>query len=560
MAEIDYLTRLEKQPPEGFVEWMKPKFRQNYLIYRIEFTARVSGKGKRAVRVHCTACGESWLAEYASAKGCPVPYPTARFGFVEETFDEAVYSGKSTPCPKCGEGVTAIHVGAFGRTSTLKQEKWAMSAGRIDDTFVVYGWIVRREISKQNEQTYSASPYEAYVFERRKCFKYVGYWKHYSQVKLLDQWCPREKAIDTWIANPKDSFYPAEPGLLNGSTMCNSKFDLYLKTEGDELYPVSYLRAYQKHNNIENLITQGAGKIVNELIGREVKCYGFAYNHCTPRLPTINWKEKRPSKMLGIPPEAMRTLKAQNWTAAELECIRDLNAAEPIRLPDDMVTIRQFGASGVKAIASAPQRGSVPVMRCLHYLEKQAERGGSASMNWTVLLRDWWRLAAEEARNLEDISVKLPKNLRYSHDHILTIRNQRTTEQRIKEQAERIAARAARFEERRSELEPYTWETADLIIRPCRDEPELIREGNTLHHCVATYAQSICEKSTAILFIRRKEAPEEPFFTLEFDTEKLNVIQNRGLRNCPRTPEVLKFEEEWLMHIRNEQRRSTKTT
>ncbi len=60
------------------------------------------------------------------------------------------------------------------------------------------------------------------------------------------------------------------------------------------------------------------------------------------------------------------------------------------------------------------------------------------------------------------------------------------------------------------------------MIRPCADENELIAEGKALHHCVANYAQDHAEGKTAIFFIRKTSAPDEPFYTLEFD-EKAKV-------------------------------------
>ena len=67
---------------------------------------------------------------------------------------------------------------------------------------------------------------------------------------------------------------------------------------------------------------------------------------------------------------------------------------------------------------------------------------------------------------------------------------------------------------------------------------------------MATYARNHAEGRTAILFIRRTEAPDQPFFTLEFDEKAKKVRQNRGLRNCDRTPEVREFEKAWLNHVR----------
>ena len=54
----------------------------------------------------------------------------------------------------------------------------------------------------------------------------------------------------------------------------------------------------------------------------------------------------------------------------------------------------------------------------------------------------------------------------------------------------------------------------------------------------------------AIFFIRRRSARQTPYFTLELDVKTLKVMQNRGLRNCERSEDVVAFEEKWLNYIR----------
>lgn len=52
------------------------------------------------------------------------------------------------------------------------------------------------------------------------------------------------------------------------------------------------------------------------------------------------------------------------------------------------------------------------------------------------------------------------------------------------------------------------------------------------------------------VYHQERDKPEEPYFTLEFDEKELEVRQNRGLRNCARTPEVEAFEEAWLAWVK----------
>ena len=105
-------------------------------------------------------------------------------------------------------------------------------------------------------------------------------------------------------------------------------------------------------------------------------------------------------------------------------------------------------------------------------------------------------------------------------------------------------------------------DSLNLMIRPVASHAELIKEGSILHHCVATYAKMHASGKTTIFFIRKTDDPERPFFTLEFKNGQ--VMQNRGDHNCERTPEVTKFEDEWMEYVKgvmkNEKRNYTKRT
>lgn len=79
--------------------------------------------------------------------------------------------------------------------------------------------------------------------------------------------------------------------------------------------------------------------------------------------------------------------------------------------------------------------------------------------------------------------------------------------------------------------------TASLIRLPNRLE-ELKKEGEALHHCVGTYMERVRKGETMIFFIRRKEEPEKPYYTLEWHGK---VVQCRGSHNCDMTPEVKAF-------------------
>lgn len=103
-----------------------------------------------------------------------------------------------------------------------------------------------------------------------------------------------------------------------------------------------------------------------------------------------------------------------------------------------------------------------------------------------------------------------------------------------------------------ADLSRFSFDDRDtgLCIRPAASADQLRAEGRTLHHCVGTYAKQMAAGTTAIFFIRKRSAQQTPYFTLELDVKRLEVKQNRGLRNCARSEDVVAFEEKWLAYIR----------
>jgi hypothetical protein len=114
----------------------------------------------------------------------------------------------------------------------------------------------------------------------------------------------------------------------------------------------------------------------------------------------------------------------------------------------------------------------------------------------------------------------------------------------------RDAINAAKFKRRAKELEGYAWERGGILIRPVRSETEMRAEGKSNINCVATYAQSHIDGTTAILVIRRAGKPKTPWYTLELNEKELTVRQNCGKRNCERTDEIREFEKAWLAEMR----------
>lgn len=121
--------------------------------------------------------------------------------------------------------------------------------------------------------------------------------------------------------------------------------------------------------------------------------------------------------------------------------------------------------------------------------------------------------------DLHDREVLLPKDLNAAH---------RRTIAQVKHRADE--AKRAEFHKKAEKLERWRYEAGGLLIRPAADADELIAEGASLHHCVGGYADRMADGETAIFFVRRSDAPEEPYYTLELRNQ--SVVQCRTLHNA----------------------------
>ena len=534
MEQINYEKLIPQEPIADVVGFARQNgaFESAYLIYRSERIYDPLKIGTvDSVKITCSSCGHTFYAEKIPAGSCRHSYAPAPFGWRNEEMSNSVIDGDQTLCPCCGREAKTVHIGsmrAYG--GELVDDAWVTELSRLPvdgltDRLVLTDWCIRRCINKQGVTRYEIWPYTAWVVEEKKVVRLMGYMRTLGgSISILHKWEQRKTFCDVY--GSASMVYPWDKSLLEGTTAENCKLDLYQDADGKRL--VAYLSLWRKRPAVENLLVQDCGYFLAELIDRERNsCYDY---DGIPKLKDINWKEKRPAQMLGLNKEEFRHMRRMRWNVEDLERYRSVKTAGvPLTLPEDMQLLRSRPAYEINRILEEGTPGDF--WRILRYLKKQKQP-------WNTL-QDYWHMAHRLHRDLMDSLVRWPRSLTAAHDQVMA-----------ELKARENAALNEMFIKRAEELAYLSFELDGLLIRPCQTETELIREGKDLHHCVATYAKWHAEGKTAILFIRQAAEPDKPFFTLEFDEKTRTVRQNRGLRNCDRTPEVKAFENAWLSYVR----------
>jgi len=138
---------------------------------------------------------------------------------------------------------------------------------------------------------------------------------------------------------------------------------------------------------------------------------------------------------------------------------------------------------------------------------------------------DYVRMYFEMRNNLPPIDYKLrtKDDVMREHDNLVVSYNMNTDERRY-------GHVQAGFDKYSQKWKKFEYQEEEFSVVPPSEIKEIIVEGIALHHCVKSYIQLVSEGATNILFIRKSDDLETPFFTLEI---KDNTIrQCHGFANC----------------------------
>lgn len=141
--------------------------------------------------------------------------------------------------------------------------------------------------------------------------------------------------------------------------------------------------------------------------------------------------------------------------------------------------------------------------------------------------RDYLDMASKLEWNMKSTMVLFPKDFKQAHQTAVDQFNKQK-QSKLKMDLKRVL---------NSHL--YDYEDDELTIVVPHTGAQIVKEGQTLHHCVARYVDDVAKGKTMILFVRQKSNPKKPFYTLEWKNNK--IIQCYGYKDCKTTEVVEKF-------------------
>lgn len=529
--------------PKEFFDWMWESGMafSRYLIYKEE------KKGKAVCE--CTHCGKVGAVDRERIR---------------------LRNNEKGLCPFCGSPVT---IKAKGRMpAQIIDEQWFLYVDAMQDGFVLRYFKGARRIKSDAyiDADLNKDRVEQYAHERRRAIytfpsgrpKCVAYeWGVYKQ-RGLPRWRP-----DSGGTFCRESvLYPGNlPQAWAHTPMKYSALEVLSRSLSTE--PLCYEFAMEKYlefPKLEWLCKMGLHSLVKDVINDRVYFGGMAGK--------VNYKGKTIYEILGLTKVNVRVLQAVDGNHYML---RLLQAAQEVGL--------QFNPEGLQEYYDTfqcntellkPERRKASLHKLVRYIEKESgrhpleEKGGcwqysvvenagradpwierkrNTAKDWLEYL-DWCK---ELKYDLDDMFIYMPTNFKKVHDRTAKeyqeLRDRKAAEEknrREREAAKRMA-RARRVMEgvftKGVSADAFVVSGKGLALLVPKSAEEIKAEGKALHHCVGAYVDRVAKGETMVLFVRKVDALQKPYYTMEWNGRR--VVQCRGLENCAMTPDVKAFTE-----------------
>lgn len=543
------VSELPNRPNEEVYETMEDygTIGGDALIYQVGWVKDgVEGIKRKAVKVTCTACGKSYFLEHKPINSCWRSGCSSSYGFVLPNSKEIMCHGNNCLCPECGAGCEAAHVSRFRFFDNL----WTISYGLcltahcVGKHLCLLSWRIYKCCDKEGNIKYRAEKYEGVMIIDGKPIRLTGHMKNIGGYDYeLAHWETRKKfsiEVNEFTIN---EIFPFDCKEITKTDSANCAIEDFVKKgtfSGAKLF--QYLKLWCKYPNVENLVRNGFSDFVNSLIsmGETVGSYphytrGFDIRKIAN---VVNWKEVRPHLMLSIEKEDIPITR--KYSASKVLLYAYARRVDKIRLSEDFLnSLTEYNAKMCLDFLSTKFRGIKPrFLKTFNYIQNQKKKHKQNNLIDFGYLRDYWN-ALYKVYGTLDKDLLYPKDLKVAHDRTIMLVEEKENEvlsNKINKATEKYIDFT--FEDKK----------AGLMITPCRSHNDLLKEGELLQHCVATYAQSVAASRTCIFFIRKLSEPDIPYYTLELKEGR--VIQNRGYKNCDRTPQVIAFEKKWLKFIK----------
>lgn len=214
---------------------------------------------------------------------------------------------------------------------------------------------------------------------------------------------------------------------------------------------------------------------------------------------------------------------------------------------ENLLALREMDIPGTSIDTAVEILSLLSMDRFTRYFHKQKALYPKKKYDWILTeYRDYISMSNSLCVDLSHKSVLMPPDIKVAHDTAMERYNKVKHELEDREFEKAVAPIYAALAVTEFQKDGF------CIVLP-RLRSDLITEGQSLNHCVGNegYYKRHIAGTDLIFFIRKVEAPQKPFFTMEIGMGSMSIKQLYGFGDCSAPKEVRAFAEAFVRRLKS---------
>ena len=311
--------------------------------------------------------------------------------------------------------------------------------------------------------------------------------------------------------------------------------------------------AEKQRVNVNNMIIHAKGRPYMEYLikGRFERLAGEIAKGSYEEGSYIN-KGSTPGEVFGISNDKVDRLRRMDGGITVLSWLKEEERTGKKVNQENLEWADQHGlkATELNILTMTERMGSPNVV--INYIRKQCSIRQKTAWDVIETWRDYMRMAELQGLNITHELFYKPKDIYAAHDACVREGQRKKTMMRANE----IRKKFPQTENVLKKIQQkYTYAGEQYCVKVPDCIEDIIHEGRALGHCIDTtdrYFDRIEQETSYIVFLRKAEAPEVPWYTLEIEPGG-TVRQQRTTGNEQKKEDAKKytpFLREWQKVIR----------
>lgn len=181
----------------------------------------------------------------------------------------------------------------------------------------------------------------------------------------------------------------------------------------------------------------------------------------------------------------------------------------------DEDSIRWCMSIGADPTHMMTEKTGMSLQRMVNYTRKQLKLTGMKYKDWIQMYEDYLSMAQKRGMDIHDDIVCHNSQMCRFHDMYAADDAQRELAGEIRKKDKRFKKIS---KDAKKNNEHFGYEKNEYVITSASSAGDIVKEGRRQHHCVAAsdnYLKKMSDRETFICFLRKKDNPETPYYTLE---------------------------------------------